>query len=339
MTLGTLKCNTIQDDATPANSITVADLTTLDTDKADLASPTFTGTVTVPATVAFTQDASDVTIPDNQSLALEVKQGDNAYITFDTTNDNEQVEVHKNLQLDEDLIFSAAKIISFPDDNTEALRFRQGSNNYIRFNTDDGNERTIFEQQIDAHDNIAILAQGELQLADTDSNRHIALRCTGTLGNTQTWTLPGDAPEAGDVLTVDTVADTHNPTLEWAPVATVSAANTWTAGQRGQITTLDSGATVNIDFNDSNNFVLTLGHNVTDITIENATAGQSGSIFIAQPTSGSTTHTVSGWDGAFKFPAGEAPTLSTAINKVDRVDYIIRSASQIHVVATLDMAV
>tara|TARA_R100000329_G_scaffold145592_1_gene131288 strand:- start:439 stop:987 length:549 start_codon:yes stop_codon:yes gene_type:complete len=54
MALGTLKCTTIEDDATPANSITVADLVSLDDDKADLASPTFTGTVTLPANQALT---------------------------------------------------------------------------------------------------------------------------------------------------------------------------------------------------------------------------------------------------------------------------------------------
>lgn len=118
-----------------------------------------------------------------------------------------------------------------------------------------------------------------------------------------------------------------------------SAENTWTAGQRGEITTVTSGTTLDFDFDLSNNFQVALGHNVTDITVQNATVGQSGSIFLAQPTTGSTTHTVSGWDAVFKFPAGEAPTLSTAINKVDRVDYIIRTTDQIHVVATLDMAV
>lgn len=233
MTLGTLKCTTIEDD--DSNSITVATLTSLDTDKANLSGATFTGDVLL---------------------------------------DNEQ----------------------------------------------------------------------ELRLGEADGNGadFIALKAPADLSDTTTtYTLPAGFPASnGHVLsstTTGTMSWVANPDTD--TVFSVATSHNWTAGQRGQITTLDSGATVNIDFNDSNNFILTLGHDVTDITIENATAGQSGSIFIAQPTSGSTTHTVGGWDEAFKFPGAEAPTLSTAINKVDRVDYIIRSATQIHVVATLDMAV
>ena len=45
MTLGTLKCTTIEDDASPANSVTVATLTNLDTNKANLSGATFTGDV------------------------------------------------------------------------------------------------------------------------------------------------------------------------------------------------------------------------------------------------------------------------------------------------------
>ena len=303
MTLGTLKCTTIEDDASPANSITVADLTTLDTDKADLASPTFTGTVTVPATVAFTQNASDVTIPDNQGLALEVKEGDNAYITFDTTNSAEQVEVHKNLQLDEDLTFSAAKVISFPDDNANALRFREGENNYLRFNTDNGNERVITEKQLDAHDNIAILAQGELQLADTDSNRHIALRCTGDLTNTSTWTLPADTPEAGDVLTVTSVADTHNPTLEWAAAAT-GGANTFSGAQAVTPSVqTDAGA---LDM-DASNFI-----EVSNVSYNTEPTGKvvgTSGLFYAD------TAAPTNWHAQFKFVSGGyvAPTTFPAV--------------------------
>lgn len=105
MTLGTLKCTTIEDDASPANSITVATLTALDSTKAPAASPTFTGTVTMPATTALTGQASDITMIDNNAAALEIKQGSLAYLTFDTTNSAEQVEanvpvvIHANNEL------------------------------------------------------------------------------------------------------------------------------------------------------------------------------------------------------------------------------------------------
>jgi len=184
----------------------------------------------------------------------------------------------------------------------------------------------------------------ELRLGEADANgtNYVALKSPATLAQTSTWTMPADVPVAGQVLKVTSVANTNDPTLEWgadASGASVSAENTWTAGQRGEITTVASGTTITIDFDASNNFTVDLGHNVTTVAISNATVGQSGSIFLAQPTSGSTTHTVGGWNSAFKFPGGTAPTLSTAINKVDRIDYVIRATNQIHVVATLDMAV
>ena len=45
--------------------------------------------------------------------------------------------------------------------------------------------------------------------------------------------------------------------------AAVTAANTWTAGQRGEITALTSATTITIDMADSNNFSVTLAHNAT----------------------------------------------------------------------------
>jgi hypothetical protein len=60
-------------------------------------------------------------------------------------------------------------------------------------------------------------------------------------------------------------------------------------------------------------------------------AGQSGSVFIVQDGTGSRTLAYgSYWD----FAAGTAPTLTTAANAVDRIDYIVRSTTSIHAVMT-----
>jgi hypothetical protein len=117
-----------------------------------------------------------------------------------------------------------------------------------------------------------------------------------------------------------------------ADTAKTDTAQTFTAGQRGEITTLTSGSTVTPDFADSNNFTLTLGTNVTLANPSNLAAGQSGSIFLVQDGTGSRTITFgSYWD----FAGGTAPTISTAANSVDRLDYIVRSSTSIHAVATL----
>ena len=117
--------------------------------------------------------------------------------------------------------------------------------------------------------------------------------------------------------------------------AAVGTANTWTAGQRGEITALTDGATITIDMADSNNFSVTLGGNRTFANPSNDTAGQSGSIFITQDGTGSRT---ASWGSDWDFAGGTAPTLSTAAGSVDRIDYVILDASNIHAVATLALS-
>tara|TARA_R100000278_G_scaffold45486_1_gene39542 strand:- start:1158 stop:1724 length:567 start_codon:yes stop_codon:yes gene_type:complete len=118
-----------------------------------------------------------------------------------------------------------------------------------------------------------------------------------------------------------------------ADTAKTDAAQTFTAAQRGEITTLTSGATVTPDLNDSNNFTLTLGENLTIANPSNCTAGQSGSIFLVQDGTGSRT---AAWGSYWDFAGGVAPTLTTTASSVDRVDYVVRSATSIHAVATLN---
>ena len=115
--------------------------------------------------------------------------------------------------------------------------------------------------------------------------------------------------------------------------ATTSAAQTFTAGQRGEITTLTSGATVTPDFNDSNNFTLTLDQNLTIANPSNLVAGQSGSIFLVQDGTGSRT---AAWGTYWDFAGGTAPTLTTTADAVDRIDYVVRSSTSIHAVTTLN---
>ena len=97
------------------------------------------------------------------------------------------------------------------------------------------------------------------------------------------------------------------------------------------ITTLTDGATITPAFSDSCNFTVTLGGNRTLANPTGLVAGQSGSIFIVQDTTGSRTLAYgSYWD----FAAGVAPTLTTTANAVDRIDYIVRSTTSIHAVMT-----
>ena len=115
--------------------------------------------------------------------------------------------------------------------------------------------------------------------------------------------------------------------------AVTDAAQTFSAAQRGTITTLTDGATVTPDFAASNNYTLTLGGNRTIANPSNLTAGQSGSIFLVQDGTGSRT---ASWGSYWDFAGGTAPTLTTTASAVDRIDYVVRSSTSIHAVVTLD---
>ena len=117
-----------------------------------------------------------------------------------------------------------------------------------------------------------------------------------------------------------------------ADTAKTDVAQTFTAAQRATITTMTDGATVTPDFAASNNYTLTLGGNRTIANPTNLTAGQSGSIFLVQDGTGSRT---AAWGSYWDFAGGTAPVLTTTAAGVDRVDYVVRSSTSIHAVATL----
>ena len=97
------------------------------------------------------------------------------------------------------------------------------------------------------------------------------------------------------------------------------------------ITTLTDGATITPNFQTSCNFTVTLGGNRTMANPSAMTVGQSGSIFIVQDGTGSRTLS---WGSYWDFIQGTAPTLTTTASAIDRVDYVVRSATSIHTVLT-----
>ena len=117
--------------------------------------------------------------------------------------------------------------------------------------------------------------------------------------------------------------------------ALLATAQNWTAGQRGEITALTSASTVTPDMGDSNHFSCTMAHNITFANPSNLTAGQTGSIFLTQDGTGSRT---ASWGSYWDWVAGTAPTLTTTAAAVDRIDYVVRSASSINAVATLNLS-
>jgi hypothetical protein len=153
-----------------------------------------------------------------------------------------------------------------------------------------------------------------------------------------TTTAGAALPKAGGAMTG---AITTNSTFDGVDIATrdgtsahKNAAQTFTAGQRGEITALTDASSIATNLALSNNFSVTLGGSRTLANPTNIVAGQSGSFFITQDGTGSRTLAYGGY---FKFVGGTAPTLSTGAASVDRIDYIAKSTTIIHAVASLDV--
>ena len=110
---------------------------------------------------------------------------------------------------------------------------------------------------------------------------------------------------------------------------------TWTGAQRGAISGLTDASTIAVPFAVGNNFSVTLAGNRTLGQPSDQVAGQSGSIFVTQDGTGSRTLA---YHADWKWAGGSAPTLSTAANTVDRIDYIVAASNKVHAVATLAVA-
>ena len=155
---------------------------------------------------------------------------------------------------------------------------------------------------------------------------------TGPITTNSTFDGVDVAARDAVLTTTTNTANAANTTANAA--ATLTAVQTFTAGQRGEVTALTDASSIATDLALSNNFSVTLAGNRTLANPTNPVAGQSGSIFITQDGTGSRTLA---FGTNFKFVAGTAPTLSTAAASVDRIDYVVASATKIHAVASLDV--
>lgn len=221
--------------------------------------------------------------------------------------------------------------------NRTPIRVARGTTSNLNSSISDIQEGEIV---FSTDDNKLLVKEGS-SLTDTQAN--VAAKAdiasptfTGTPAGPTAAVSTNTTQLATTAFVVAEIADEVGTTVQAydADTAKTDVAQTYTAGQRAEITTLTSSSgSVAIDFSLSNNFKLTLSEAVTAITVSNATAGQSGSIFIEQPSSGGP-YAVGGWVAAFLFSGAAAPQITQTASKCDRVDYTILSATQIQVVWT-----
>jgi hypothetical protein len=161
-----------------------------------------------------------------------------------------------------------------------------------------------------------VYSDSEFRVQDNgDATKQLAFECSGITG--------------GQTRVV--TAQDSNLTM-----AGTNIAQTFTAAQRGTVTDIGSQAsTVTVNLDTSNNHKVTLTGNAAFASptgLDSDAIGQSGSIFITQDGTGSRAPT---FNAAFDFVGGTAPTLTTTAAAVDRLDYIVVSATRLQCVATL----
>jgi hypothetical protein len=170
--------------------------------------------------------------------------------------------------------------------------------------------------------------KGAVQLEDSTSSTSTTKAATPNSVKTAYDLANAALPKSGGTMT-GAITFTAGQTI--SGYGAIDTAQTWTKGQRAEVTALTDATTIAVDFADSNNFSVTLGGNRTLGNPTNQVAGQSGSLFVTQDGTGSRTLSYSSdWEFAGTTP----PNLSTAANAVDRIDYIVRASGSIHAVLT-----
>ena len=265
MAFGKIKADAIiRDNGGSEEEITMATIAGLDSSKAPLASPTFTGTVTLPATTALAGQASDVTMIDNNAAALEVKEGSTTYVAFDTTNSAEQVEVNVPLVLN-----STTELRLADTDSSNHIAIKApgtvASNVTLTLPADDGDDGQVLKTDgsggldwIDASGGLfeSIAVVREQQSSSTDG---------GTF-NSGDWRVRSINTEVFDPDNIVSVAN-NEITLVAGTYVAVWFAHAWHVNQHQTRLKLDSSTSTSF------NALGSSSHSLTNASNQNASHG------------------------------------------------------------------
>ena len=170
-------------------------------------------------------------------------------------------------------------------------------------------------------------ARTNLGVGTTDSPQFTALNVGNATDTTVTRVSAGViAVEGSNVLLASNIGTSVQ--AYDVDTAKTDVVQTFTAAQRGGVTTLTDGATITPDFAATNNFQVTLAGNRTLANPTNVVAGQSGVIKVTQDGTGSRTLA---YGSSFDFAAGVAPVLTTTANAVDLLVYYADTSTNITV--------
>jgi len=172
----------------------------------------------------------------------------------------------------------------------------------------------------------------------------IASGATNVTNNNQLTNGAGyiTSADGGNAATLDSIDSSQflrsDANDSASGILTLTAGLSFGADARcaASVSSLSDGSTITVDFTSGIHHSVTLGGNRTfgNPSNDGSTVGQSGSIFITQDGTGSRT---ASFHSDYKFVGGTAPTLSTAANAVDRIDYVIKASGVIHCAVSLDV--
>lgn len=155
----------------------------------------------------------------------------------------------------------------------------------------------------------------------------------GTAGNNYVNTVVFPAANAAAAALANVSGTVYRGDLYFANgnvgigIASASPTKIYVNGSSAAtINTLVDGATVTPYFSQNNNFTLTLAGNRVIANPVGPVAGQSGTIYIVQDSTGSRTLS---WGNLWRFQGNTAPTLSTSANAVDMLVYSVRTTANI----------
>ena len=174
---------------------------------------------------------------------------------------------------------------------------------------------------------LADIQEGEICYATDQDKLYVkeGAALVGTKFDANNAALTGvpTAPTAGSGTNTTQIATTAFVTAAIDPdTAVTDAEQTFTAGQRGEITELSAGTSFTIDLDASNNFLIQPNGTYT-VTLSNISGakGQCGSIFI-KPTAAAASGS---FPTTMKFVGGAAGIALTGTSgSIDRIDYIVQ---------------
>ena len=205
---------------------------------------------------------------------------------------------------------------------------------------------TVTYQDSDGTLDFVVASQTDENFTTTLKNKldGIAASATNVTNNNQLTNGAGyiTSADGGNAATLDSIDSSQFLRSDTADTAsgilTINGGLSFGADAKcaAGVSALSDGSTITVNFTSGIHHSVTLGGNRTfgNPSNDGSAIGQCGSIFITQDGTGGRT---ASFHSDYKFVGGTAPTLSTAANAVDRLDYIIKASGVIHCVVSLDV--